>query len=150
MMNKSNLPRAEDGAYAGDVTPRETWEILENDAGAVLIDVRTDAEFQYVGVPDLATLSKETKFVPWLQFPDNKANPNFFMELAVAAPDRDVPVLLICRSGVRTRAAAAAATNAGYNLCYNVLEGFEGDRDPAGHRGNIGGWKVAGLPWTQG
>ena len=149
-MNKPKPPRAEDGAYAGDKTPQETWEALADASGAVLVDVRTDAEFAYVGVPDLAGLGKETKFAPWVLFPGGDANPNFMEQLKAAQPDPEKPVLFLCRSGVRSRFAAAAATLAGYTNCYNILEGFEGDKDPDGHRGTVGGWKVAGLPWTQG
>lgn len=149
-MAKPKPPKAEDGAYAGDLTPGETWEALSRDSAAVLVDVRTDAEFSYVGVPDLSTLGKETKFVSWVTFPKNERNPDFLDQLAAAAPDKAARVMFLCRSGVRSRFAAAAATDAGYRDCHNILEGFEGDKDPAGHRGTIGGWKVAGLPWTQG
>ena len=149
-MSEPILPRAEDGAYAGDRDLKESWGILRKDANAVLVDVRTDAEFSFVGVPDLASLGKETKFISWILFPSNKANPEFLKQLAVAAPDRDTQVLFLCRSGVRSRFAAAAATEAGYCHCYNILEGFEGDKDPAGHRSTVGGWKLADLPWVQG
>ncbi len=148
-MNDPKPPRAEDGAYAGDLSPLESWEILGNDANAILIDVRTDAEFAYVGVPDLTSLTKDTKFVSWALFPDNKVNPQFLDQLTAAVPDQDTMILFLCRSGVRSRFAAAAATRAGYHLCYNILEGFEGDRNSAGHRGTIGGWKLARLPWLQ-
>ena len=149
-MNKPKPPRAEDGAYVGDMTPQQTWDVMQSDAGAVLVDVRTNAEFAYVGVPDLSTLGGETKFVCWVLFPGGKANPDFLDQLTAVAPDRQAQVLFMCRSGVRSRFAAAAATEAGFAHCYNILEGFEGDKDSAGHRGTIGGWKVAGLPWTQG
>lgn len=148
-MSNPKQPRAEDGAYAGDIQPRDSWEILQNDANAVLIDVRTDAEFAYVGVPDLAHLGKELKFVSWLLFPNNQTNPQFLDQIAIVAPDQDAQILFLCRSGVRSRYAAEAATRAGYRRCYNILEGFEGDRDSSGHRSTIGGWKVAKLPWVQ-
>ena len=149
-MSDVKLPSAEEGAYAGDLDPRESWKVLKNDSKAMLIDVRTDAEFAYVGVPDLTRLGKETCFVSWVLFPDNRVNPEFLDQCAHAAPDQDTPILFLCRSGVRSRYAAEAATKAGYQRCYNVLEGFEGDRNAEGHRGIIGGWKVAGLPWGQG
>ena len=149
-MSKPKPPKAEDGAYAGDLTPKETWAALKSEAGAVLVDVRTDAEFSYVGVPDLETLGQETKFVSWVIFPKNDRNPDFLDQLAAAAPDKSAKVMFLCRSGVRSRFAAKTATDAGYQDCYNILEGFEGDKDTAGHRGTIGGWKVAGLPWKQG
>lgn len=149
-MSDPKLPRAEEGAYSGDKVSRESWDILQKDVTAVLIDVRTDAEFSYVGVPDLSSLGKETKFASWILFPKNEINPEFLQQLAVAAPDREAQILFLCRSGVRSRFAAATATEAGYSNCYNILEGFEGDKNSTGHRGTIGGWKVAGLPWVQG
>jgi rhodanese-related sulfurtransferase len=150
MTDKPKPPRAEDGAYSGDMTPADTWKTLSSDAAAVLVDVRTDAEFAYVGVPDLASIGKETKFVSWVLFPGGNANPQFLEQLRAAAPDTKAPILFLCRSGVRSRYAAAAAIQGGYQDCYNILEGFEGDKDAAGHRGTVGGWKVAGLPWKQG
>ena len=149
-MSNPTPPRAEDGAYAGDKAPQESWETLQKDTKSVLIDVRTDAEFSYVGVPDLSSLGKETKFASWILFPNNEINPEFLRHLVVAAPDQETQMLFLCRSGVRSRFAAATATEAGYGNCYNILEGFEGDKNSAGHRSTIGGWKVAGLPWVQG
>lgn len=148
-MSESKLPSSEDGAYAGDIAPQQCWELLKNDSSTVLIDVRTEAEFAYVGVPDISSLNKTTHFIPWVLFPDNKLNPDFLEQCTAAAPDPNSPVVFLCRSGVRSRFAAAAATQAGYRRCYNVLEGFEGDKDNNGHRNSIGGWRVAGLPWVQ-
>ena len=148
-MSESKLPCSEDGAYAGDLTPQQCWELLNTDSGAILIDVRTEAEFAYVGVPDISRLNKTTQFVPWVLFPDNRPNPDFLAQCKAAAPDPQSPLLFLCRSGVRSRFAAAAATEAGYRHCYNVLEGFEGDKDINGHRNSIAGWRVAGLPWVQ-
>lgn len=148
-MSESKLPSSEDGAYAGDLAPQQCWQLLKNDSKTILIDVRTEAEFAYVGVPDISSLNKSAKFIPWVLFPDNRLNPDFLAQCNAAAPDRDSPILFLCRSGVRSRFAAAAATRAGYQHCYNVLEGFEGDKDTSGHRNSIGGWRVAGLPWVQ-
>jgi rhodanese-related sulfurtransferase len=136
--------------YAGDVTPKEAWEILQRDPDACLIDVRTDAEWRYVGLPDLGELDKPTHCVGWQLFPDNKVNERFVEEVSGLGIRSEQPILLICRSGQRSRNAAIALTAAGFRTCYNVSEGFEGDKDPAGHRGTVGGWKVAGLPWGQG
>lgn len=147
-MSKSKLPSAEQGDYKGDLGPRQSWQILQQPE-AVLVDVRTDAEFAYVGVPDISSLGKEVKFVSWILFPENKPNEDFLKQMASAAPDTESPVLFLCRSGVRSRFAAAAATRAGYRECYNILEGFEGDKDNNGHRNTIGGWRVTGLPWSQ-
>lgn len=139
-----------DGAYAGDISPSRAWEILEGDAGAVLVDVRTPAEWTYVGIPDLRSLGKQPVMVPWALYPSNQINPAFAAEIAAAGIDADAPVLFICRSGVRSRAAAIAMTAHGFGTCYNVAHGFEGDPDDQRHRGTVSGWKVEGLPWLQG
>ncbi|MCP4430395.1 MAG: rhodanese-like domain-containing protein [Gammaproteobacteria bacterium] len=148
-MSESKLPSAEEGDYRGDLAPEQSWDLLKKDGNAMLIDVRTDAEFTYVGIPDISSLNRETKFVPWIFFPDNRLNPDFLSQCTAASHDQDSPILFLCRSGVRSRFAAAAATQAGFRHCYNILEGFEGDRNSSGHRNSIGGWRVAGLPWIQ-
>ena len=137
------------GAYAGDMSPAEAWKLLRQDRRAVLVDVRTDPEWRYVGLPDLSEAEKEPALISWQVFPAMSVNEDFVASLAAAAPDREAPVLFLCRSGVRSRAAAIAATAAGYATAYNVAQGFEGDLDADGHRGRAGGWKAAGLPWRQ-
>ena len=139
-----------DGPYAGDVTPTEAWEILNTRSEAVLIDVRTPAEWAYVGLPDLSAVGKQPLLVPWALFPSMTVNPDFGSEVESAVADRDAPLVFICRSGGRSRAAAIAMTARGYTSCYNVASGFEGDPDPQRHRGTISGWKVDNLPWVQG
>ncbi len=134
--------------YAGDLTPQETWELLKSNPDAVLVDVRTDAEWRWVGLPDPSGLGKKLIKVEW-----NSAtgrNPNFLGDLAAAGlePGRDAPVLFLCRSGVRSVAAAIAATAAGIGPAYNITEGFEGVLNDDGHRGGDG-WRAAGLPWKQ-
>ena len=146
----SDLPKPEDGDYAGDVTPSEAWDVLKFEPGAVLIDVRTDAEFNYVGRPDLSSLGKYVALVMWVRFPDNALNLDFVANVKAMGVTPDQKLLFLCRSGIRTRHMADAMTDAGFANCSNVLEGFEGDKDEDGHRGTIGGWKVAGLPWLQG
>lgn len=136
--------------YAGDVKPKEAWDMLQREADACLIDVRTDAEWRYVGLPDLEALGKRTHCVCWQVFPDNGRNERFVEEVQGLDLRPDQPLLLLCRSGQRSSHAAIALTAAGFARCYNVAEGFEGDKDAAGHRGTVGGWKVAGLPWSQG
>ena len=136
--------------YAGDLRPAEAWELLKENPKAVLVDVRTLPEWNFVGLPRLDSLSKETICVSWQSFPDMGMNAAFVEEVAARGVDKDQPVLLICRSGARSRSAAMALTAAGFGPCYNVAEGFEGDRDGDLHRGSVGGWKVAGLPWAQG
>jgi rhodanese-related sulfurtransferase len=134
-------------AYSGDLTPAQAYDLVRDDPAAVLVDVRTTAEWSYVGVPDLSGVGKRAATVEWNSFPSGR-NPDFLEQLAgVAKPE--APVVFLCRSGVRSVAAAEAATAAGYGAAYNVLDGFEGPPDDAGHRGRVAGWKVAGLPWKQ-
>lgn len=136
-------------SYAGDVTPTEAWIALQKDPRAVLVDVRTHAEWSYVGLPDLRSLGREVVRVEWQQYPDGSLNDRFVDELAAAGVERDQPLYFLCRSGVRSMAAAEAATAAGWAESYNVSEGFEGPHDAQHHR-SVAGWKVAGLPWVQG
>lgn len=131
--------------YAGDLTPTQAWDLLASDSDAVLVDVRTQAEWTWVGVPDPTPLGKRTIFVEW-----NTAtgrNPDFLAELEAHGVTTG-PVLFICRSGQRSIGAAQAATGAGIGPSYNVSEGFEGALDGDGHRGSDG-WRAAGLPWRQ-
>ncbi|MDH3476101.1 MAG: rhodanese-like domain-containing protein [Rhodospirillales bacterium] len=137
-------------AYAGDVGPSEAWRILAEDPAALLVDVRTDAEWNFVGLPDLGDLGKQTLCVAWQIFPAMALNQDFSAELEAKGVTKQQPLLLICRSGVRSRHAAIALTQAGYGPCYNVADGFEGGHDEAGHRGRTAGWKAEGLPWAQG
>lgn len=144
-----------DKGYAGDLTPLEAWSILAAEKNAVLIDVRSRAEWTFVGVPNLAAVGKAPLFVSWQNYataPDGRAqmvpNPGFAAAVA-AAVEKDSPAIFICRSGGRSKSAAMALTAAGFTRAYNLAGGFEGDRDGAGHRGSAGGWKAAGLDWTQ-
>lgn len=136
--------------YAGDISPRQAWEMLTSEAGSVLVDVRTPAEWNYVGIPDLGGIGRKPLFIPWLFFPSMEINPQFVEHLESARLDPGVPLLFICRSGARSRSAAIAMTARGYSRCYNIASGFEGDPDPTRHRGTVNGWKVDGLPWIQG
>ncbi len=136
--------------YAGDIPPTRAWEILAAESKAFLVDVRTPAEWAYVGVPDLSGLGKKPVFVPWALFPGMQINPHFADEVAAAGVPPDAPVVFLCRSGVRSRSAAIALTARGYGPCYNVATGFEGNHDALRHRGTVSGWKVDGLPWVQG
>ena len=136
--------------YTGDVTSKEAWEVLSREPEAVLVDVRTDAEWAFVGLPDLSKLEKSPILVPWQTFPDMRINPNFAEEVGAKGVRREQTVFLICRSGQRSRQAAMALSDAGYGPCFNVSDGFEGGHDAERHRGTTEGWKAAGLPWTQG
>lgn len=131
-----NLP------YAGALLPAEAYALLQADTGARLVDVRTKPELHFVGsVPGAVELE-------WNSWPGSKPNPDFIPQLQAAAPVATT-LLFMCRSGVRSHNAAIAAAQAGYVRCINVLHGFEGDKDQDGHRGKVGGWRQAGLPWTQ-
>jgi rhodanese-related sulfurtransferase len=140
-------------AYAGDISAAEAYSILERDKSAVLVDVRTKAEWAYVGVPDLSGIDKETVFVEWQEFPTMKVAADFAPRLQEILRAHGVsaktPLLFLCRSGVRSRAAAVAMTQAGQELCYNIAQGFEGPLDDKQKRGAVDGWKAAGLPWAQ-
>jgi rhodanese-related sulfurtransferase len=135
--------------YAGDVVPTTAWKILSERKDAVLIDVRTRAEWNYVGLPDLETLAKKPALLEWQVFPSMQPNPEFVATLSGALPDKETLLLFLCRSGARSAAAAKAMTAAGYSTCFNVADGFEGPLDAQAKRGAAGGWKAAGLPWRQ-
>jgi ribonuclease HI/rhodanese-related sulfurtransferase len=133
--------------YAGDLTPAEAYDLVRDNPGAVLVDVRTTAEWAQIGIPDLSEIGKEVVLLQWQQSPDGSLNPDFTAQLAEAVTE-GAPVLMLCRSGVRSVAAANAATAAGIGPAYNVTEGFEGGVDASGRRGATG-WRAAGLPWRQ-
>ncbi len=135
--------------YTGDVTVKDTWTALSENDTAVLIDVRTQAEWAFVGICNLAEIGKSPILVSWQEFPHMEINQSFAKTIMSQIPDKAAPLYFLCRSGVRSQSAAAALTAAGYEYCYNVIGGFEGDPDQQGHRGNTGGWKAAGLPWVQ-
>ena len=139
-----------DRRYAGDITSMEAWDILSEDPKAVLVDVRTPPEWDYVGLPDLSPLGKDVVRVSWALYPDMIRNPAFVQEVREKGLDRGATLLLICRSGSRSRHAALELTAAGFRRCYNVADGFEGPADDRGRRGTVAGWKVSDLPWRQG
>jgi rhodanese-related sulfurtransferase len=137
--------------YAGDISVADAWKQLESDPKAQLVDVRTMAEWNFVGLPDLGAVGRKVHCVEWQSFPTGAQNPGFVAEASAAlGADKSAPVLLLCRSGARSRAAAIALTRAGFEKAFNVAGGFEGDGDGEGHRGNVSGWKAANLPWRQG
>jgi rhodanese-related sulfurtransferase len=136
--------------YAGDISATEAWERLTADTKAQLVDVRTVAEWNFVGLPDLSALSRQVHCIEWQGFPTGARNPGFVTEASQALSDKEAPVLLLCRSGARSRAAAIALTAAGFGQAFNIAGGFEGDADQDGHRGTCNGWKAENLPWRQG
>jgi rhodanese-related sulfurtransferase len=132
-----------------NVPPGRVWEALKTDPKAQLVDVRTDAEWNFVGLPDLASAGKQVVLIPWQVYPSMQQNAAFADQLKEAGFTPDQHIYFICRSGQRSFAAAQAAQNAGYPNAYNVADGFEGAVDGAGHRGVLAGWKAKGLPWRQ-
>ena len=129
--------------YAGALLPQEAFQLLQAMPAAKLVDVRTQAEWDWVGrIPGAVMLE-------WNTWPSGELNDEFVPRLEASATKSTDPVLFICRSGARSHGAAVAAAKAGYSAAYNVLEGFEGDKDPQGHRSTVGGWRAAGLPWIQ-
>ena len=129
--------------YAGIVTPSEAWTLLQSLPSVQLVDVRTHAEWQFVGVVPGAEM------IEWKTYPTMANNPNFLVQLK-AAVDPEAVVLFLCRSGARSHEAAVLAAEHGYTAAMNILEGFEGDKDAQSHRGSKNGWQAAALPWTQG
>ncbi len=135
--------------YAGDLSPEEAWALLKSDPAARLVDVRTSAEWNFVGIADLSALGREAALVEWQILPSMQVNPGFVAQTGQACPEPTAPVLFLCRSGARSRSAAIAMTRAGYAKAYNIAGGFEGDLDADRHRGGKNGWKASGLPWKQ-
>lgn len=136
--------------YAGDASPADTWNTLNQSPNAQLVDVRTQAEWAFSGVPTLDSLGKTVKTISWKFYPKFDLNPDFIAQLEAAVPDKSAPLFFLCKTGGRSLDAAIAATEAGYTTCYNVEGGFEGDINTKNHqRGQVNGWKAARLPWQQ-
>jgi len=131
-------------AYYGALTPQESYALLQADPKAVLVDVRTQAELDWVGGVDLP--DEQFAHIEWMSYPGGAQNANFVAELKARVP-ADAPVLFLCRSAARSKHAARVATEAGYQLAMDVLEGFEGNRDDHHHRKTVEGWCVRGMPW---
>jgi len=128
--------------YEGALLPDEAYQIMQSAPGTKMVDVRTRAELDWVGrIPGAVEIE-------WMSYPGMKPNPNFIAQLEQQV-DKEALTLFICRSGQRSHAAAASATQAGYGDCYNVLEGFEGDKDKDNQRNTLNGWRAAELPWEQ-
>jgi rhodanese-related sulfurtransferase len=136
-----------------DVSAVSAWDSLSSDRHAQLIDVRTRAEWTYVGLADLSPLGKQPILVEWQTYPDNRLNDGFVArcstELAERGAVKDTALFFLCRSGARSQSAAHAMRSAGYTRCFNIAEGFEGPLD-ARQRRAAKGWKHDGLPWVQG
>ena len=147
------MSAANGGRAVDDVDVETAWQGLSASPKSQLVDVRTRAEWTYVGTPDLGPVGKRALLVEWQTFPDQAVDPRFAERLACelkaigVQPNDDL--FFICRSGNRSLAAARAMAAAGYTACHNVAGGFEGPLDDDRHRGSVGGWKAAGLPWLQ-
>ena len=132
-----------------DVSPSEAWTALRTDPDAVLVDVRTEAEWNFVGIPELGEAGKQAVLIPWQVFPSMQVNGHFTEHLRKAGISPENKVYYLCRSGARSLAAGQAAQLAGFPHAFNVADGFEGPVDAEGHRGVVAGWKAEGLPWRQ-
>ena len=152
-MSAHHHNNSESIGYAGDVSVGEAWSKLESDPHALLIDVRTQAEWAFVGGPDLASLDKQVVHIEWQSFPTMVRNEAFGDELQAAVEaghaGGDVHLFFLCRSGARSQGAARLATQIGFKNSFNVAGGFEGDLDSHGHRSSVNGWRQSGLPWRQ-
>jgi len=139
--------------FAGDLSVEDAYAMLAKNERAALVDVRTQPEWQFVGVPDLAAIGKTAIFREWQIYPAMQVATDFVQglgdELERRGVDKSSPVLFLCRSGARSRQAAIALTGAGWSHCYNVADGFEGPLDSERRRSAVGGWRARGLPWTQ-
>ena len=139
--------------YEGDVSAQDCWNELSRNPDAFLVDVRTSAEWTYVGFPLLPEPAGRAIFVEWQRFPTMDIDPSFPDRVASAVEmqggSKDSPLYFLCRSGVRSIGAASTMTQAGFAHCFNVLSGFEGPPDAEGHRGRTDGWKADNLPWMQ-
>ena len=141
--------RIDNHPYAGDVTPMDAWSALQQKEHAQLIDVRTQAEWAFAGVPSLDTLSKTVKTISWKFYPQFSVNADFISQLEAAVPDKSAPLYFLCKTGGRSTDAAIAASASGYSHCYNIEGGFEGDINTNHQRGQVNGWKASRLPWQQ-
>ena len=136
--------------YAGDLLPSEAWKDLKENPDCFLVDCRTSAEWSLIGVPDLDSLGKKVIFIEWQTFPNMDKNSRFLQHIADTNITKNSQVILLCRSGARSRSAAEFLTAQGYKKCFNCSEGFEGTHNDFGQRGKVNGWKFADLPWKQG
>jgi rhodanese-related sulfurtransferase len=135
--------------YAGDVSPLDAWNALTQNQTAQLIDVRTQAEWAFAGIPSVDSIGKTVKTISWKFYPNFDVNPRFVEQLEAAVSDKSAPLYFLCKTGGRSADAAIAASAAGYLYCYNIEGGFEGDINTNHQRGQVNGWKASRLPWQQ-
>lgn len=136
--------------YKGDIEPQEAFDTLSQEENSFLVDVRTIPEWSFVGLPNLDEINKEVITISWLQYPNMEVNPEFIEQLTNAIKNKDSKIFFICKVGGRSMSAANIAATQGFNNCFNIIGGFEGDQNEDGHRGKINGWKASNLPWIQG
>lgn len=143
-----------DDVHILDVPVQDVWAGLKADQRAQMVDVRTMAEWAFVGLPDLSSLGRRVLTQEWQTFPENRVDPDFGKRLGAAliaaGATKDDEIFFICRSGGRSKMAAEALAAEGFRRCRNVADGFEGPLDTGRHRSRVAGWKAAGLPWVQG
>lgn len=132
-----------------NVSPTQVWDALRTDPDAQVVDVRTDAEWAYVGLPDLTAADKQPVLIAWQLAPSMQVNTGFIEQMKQAGLTPSHKIYFLCRSGVRSLAAAQAAQAAGFPHAYNITDGFEGPPDEDAHRGTVAGWKAESLPWRQ-
>jgi rhodanese-related sulfurtransferase len=136
--------------YAGDLDSQQTWDLLKKEKDSFLVDCRSNAEWSFVGVPDLESLQKNVIFVEWQTYPRMEKNERFLEEISQTEIKKNSKVIFLCRSGARSRSAAELLTLHGYKHCFNCCNGFEGNHNQNGHRGTVNGWQFSKLPWKQG
>lgn len=135
--------------YKGDVEPQEAYDTLREDENSYLIDVRTLPEWSFVGLPDLSGIGKQVICISWLLYPHMAVNQEFLGQLEKEIGNKNAKLFFMCKVGGRSLDAAIFAQNSGFQNCFNVSGGFEGNPDKNGHRGTVNGWKAQGLPWEQ-
>ncbi|UEM06067.1 rhodanese-like domain-containing protein [Skermanella rosea] len=133
-----------------NVQPKDVWEVLRTDPSAKLVDVRTAPEWSFVGQPDMSSIGKAPVRIQWQVYPGMEVDSDFLHKLRMEGVEPEDKVYFLCRSGVRSTAAAKLAAENGYSQVFNIADGFEGPKDEQGHRGTVAGWKRSGLPWSQG
>jgi rhodanese-related sulfurtransferase len=150
LINKASQQRVANLDYAGEVSPWEAFDYASSNH-AVIVDVRTAPEWQFVGVPDLSNTPSQLLNLSWKLYPSFAYNPKFICDLtAETSIHQDTPLFFLCRSGSRSLDAAVAVSAEGYNYCFNIRGGFEGDVGVKGQRGTMQGWRYDNLPWVQG
>lgn len=150
LINKAAQNKIANLDYAGEVSPQEAFDYARSNH-AVIVDVRTAPEWQFVGIPDLSNTPSQLLNLSWKLYPSFAYNPKFICNLtSETSISQNTPLFFLCRSGSRSLDAAVAVSAEGYNYCFNITDGFEGDVGIKGQRSTSQGWKYDNLPWVQG